>query len=210
MKKLLLTIVAICTAELASAQGRVGFNNASTFNSSDAITISYTNFGSAQGLGGQGIGGDKYSVQLIWVAGTGYNQATFEAANPTYGNVCTGVGTGSAGAAFFAATGNVASGAGFFDAGSIPNPVGTSMPPGLYTMQVLAWYNLGHSTYQSANAAGNVNTGKSGLFVVNATASPTQINSTVFPGFTVSAIPEPSMFSVAALTAAVLLFRRKK
>jgi hypothetical protein len=166
--------------------------------------------GTVGGLAGEGIGGDKYSVQLIWVAGTGYNQATFDAANPTYGVACTGVGGSTASTAFFTNTGPVATGAGFFDAGTIPSPSGYSMPGGRYTMQVLAWYNVGYSTYESARA-GLANVGKSQLFIADSFMPPGPADDTIFPGFSVGTIPEPSTLALAGLGgAAMLLLRRKK
>jgi len=212
MKKLLLIIEAICAAELAFGQGRIGFNNASTFNSSDAITIAPWNQGSSGGLAGQGIGGDKYSVQLVWVAGAGLNQAQFDAGVQHFSVACTGVGSGgSATAAFFAPTGPVATGAGFFDAGAIPSPVGTGMPVGGYTAQVSFWYNVGFSTYQAADAAGK-NVGKSALFNITATVSPTPANNTFFPGFqNMLPAPEPSTPSLMMIGLLMMVwFRRKK
>ena len=212
MKTLVCSLTFAAAATLtAFAQGRVAFNNATTFNASDAITVGNNNMGSLGGLAGEGIGGDKYSVQLLWVAGTGYNQATFDAANPTYGVACTGVGSsGFATNAFFRNTGNVADGAGFFDAGQIPYPTGNSMPvQGWYTMQVLAWYNVGYSTYESARV-GSANVGRSQLFVIIVTAAPGPPANTIFPGFTVGTIPEPSTLALAGLGAVAMLFLRRK
>jgi hypothetical protein len=210
MKTSLLTIVALCAVELtAFAQGRVLFNNVGTFNASDAITVSPFNQGISGGLPGAGIGGNQYAVQLVWVAGTGLTQNQFDTGVQHFGNICTGIGAGgSPNSAFFANTGSVASGGGFFDAGIIPNPVGTGMPAGDYTMQVYAWYNVGFSTFISSFGAGK-NTGKSALFNMTATTI-APANSTVFPAFVVG-IPEPSSLSFAVLaTAVMLLFRRKK
>jgi hypothetical protein len=212
MKKLLLTLTVVSvTAVTAFAQGRVSLNNTATFNASDAVTVGAQHQVTGGGATGNGIGGNEYSVQLVWVAGTGFNQATFDAANPTLGNVATGVGAGgSLSAAFFANTGSTATGAGFFDAGAVPNPVGTSMPAGQYTMQVYAWYNVGFSTYAASSAAGK-NVGKSALFLLSAAAPPGPVNSTVFPAFQVTSIPEPSSLALAGLGAvAMLLIRRKK
>ncbi len=208
-----LSLIAATTATTltAFAQGRVAFNNEGTFNASDAITINTGNMGMPGGLGGQGIGGDKYSVQLVWVAGSGLTQVQFDFGVQNRSQVVTGVGAGgSANAAFLSVTGPVASGAGFFDAGSVPNPIGTSMPAGDYTMQVLAWYSVGFSSYEAA-LAGGVNVGRSPLFNVVATAPASSVNSTIFPGFTVGWIPEPSGLSLTGLGAvAVMLFRRKR
>jgi hypothetical protein len=210
MKTSLLTIVALCAVELtAFAQGRVAFNNSSTFSPSDAITIGAVNQGTSGGLAGQGIGGNQYSVQLVWVAGTGLSQAAFDAGVQTSSQPITGVGGGgSPTAAFLANTGSMASGAGFFDAGIIPNPIGTSMPGGGYTMQVLAWYSVGLTSYNQALAAGK-NLGKSALFNMTATVI-APVNPTVFPAFVVG-VPEPSSLALAGLGAvAMLLLRRKK
>jgi hypothetical protein len=197
-------------------QGRVSFNNTSTFNASDTITVSTYNQGSSGGLAGDGIGGDKYAVQLVWVAGSGLNQAQFNAGVQHFSPACTGVGDGgSASQAFFVNTGPVGSGsgltgAGFFEAGPIPNPIGTGMPVGWYTCQVYAWYNVGFSTWAAAAAAGK-NVGISALFNVNATPIPAPLNNTVFQPFSVQPIPEPSSLALAGLgVVAMLLIRRKK
>src|SRR6185436_7406664 len=141
--KRIYSVFAVLTGSCVTmlGQGRVAFNNissftSSTYNAADAITIYHLNQGTSGGTFGQGIGGNNYSVQLVWVAGTGLTYAEFDLGVQHYSVPCTGVGTGSASAAFFANTGPVASGGGFFDAGSIPSPVGTSMPGGGYTMQV--------------------------------------------------------------------------
>jgi len=200
MKKLLLSLtVAALSVATTYGQGRVAFNNQSTFNNADAITISAQNMGAAGGLAGQGIGGNNYSVQLRWAAGTITGQAAFEAANPLASAAFTGSGV------FLANTGDLATFAGFFDAGTVAN-IGA---PGTYTMQAQAWYNVGAGNANYATATGNV--GRSALFTVNVTASPTPVNSTIFPGFQVSAVPEPSTFALAGLgAAALLLFRRRK
>lgn len=178
-------------------QGRVAFNNA-TYSAPDAITVDALNQGAAGGNTGDGIGNDKYAVQLLFAAGSFASQAAFDAANPTASSVFTGV--------FLVNTGPLATFSGFFDAGQI-----ATATAGTYTMQCLAWYNVGFSTFAAASAGG-VNVGKSALFTINSTASPSPINSTVFPGFTVAAlVPEPSTFALAGLgAAALLLFRRRK
>lgn len=199
MKKLLLSLTAVVLSVATMyGQGRVNFNNQSTFNNADAITIHALNMGAAGGAAGQGIGGNNYSVQLRWAAGTLTTQAAFDNANPLLSAAFTG-------AAFLANTGDLSTFAGFFDAGTVAN-VGA---PGTYTMQAQAWYNVGAGNGAYATATGNV--GRSGLFTVNVTASPTPVNSTVFPGFTVGIVPEPSTFALAGLgAAALLLFRRRK
>jgi hypothetical protein len=199
MKKLLLSLTAgVLSVATMYGQGRVNFNNQSTFNTADAITIGTPNMGAVGGLAGQGIGGDKYSVQLRWAAGTITTQQAFDAAVTA--------GTTSAaftGAAFLANTGPLANFSGFFDAGTVAN-VGA---PGTFTMQTWAWYSVGNPNWVTATG----NRGASQLFTVNVTASPTPVNSTVFPGFIVTAVPEPSTFALAGLgAAALLLFRRRK
>jgi len=210
MKKILLTLTVVgALASTVYGQGRVGFASAG-FNASDAITISSLNMGATGGTTGQGIGGDKYTVQLVWSAGSGLSQAAFDAAR-TFGQNCTGVGTGSASAAFFAVTGSTGTGGGFFDAGTIPNPVGTSMPGGPYTAQVYAWYSGGGATSYAQALSAGVNIGKSGLFNINSTVSPTPFSGTPFVGFQVGTVPEPSSLALAGLGAvAMLLIRRKK
>ena len=161
---------------------------------------------------GSGIGGDKYTVQLVWAAGTGLTQAQLDA-NRVFGALVTGVGNpGNNPGAFYGVTGPTAGGGGYFDAGAIPNPVGTSMPVGVYTAQVYAWYSAsGATSYDQALAFGNVNVGKSALFNFSATAPPTPVNATSFGGFQVGGVPEPSSLALAGLgAAAMLIFRRKK
>jgi len=204
MKKLLLSLTAgVLSVATMYGQGRVNFNNQSTFTTPDAITIAANpnNMGATGGLPGEGIGGDKYSVQLRWAAGTITNQAVFNAAA---GLTSSAIFTGSA--VFLANTGPLSTFSGFFDAGTVAN-VGA---PGTFTMQTWAWYSVGGGANgQWGTATGNK--GASQLFTVNVTASPTPVNSTVFPGFTVGLVPEPSTFALAGLgAAALLLFRRRK
>jgi hypothetical protein len=209
MKKLLLTLTAVAATALTTfAQGTVSFNN-NTFNNPDAITIGSQNMGAAGGQAGWGIGGDLYAVQLVWVAGTGLSQSAFDAGVKNFSVVATGTGAqGSPNVAFFANTGPLSSFSGFFDAGQVPNPAGTSLPPGGYTMQVLAWYKVGFADYNAA-VAGGANAGKSALFNVGVTTIPVQ--STVFPGFTVSAtiVPEPSTLALTGLGALAMLVIRR-
>jgi hypothetical protein len=186
---------------MAFAQGRINFNNQATFSAADAITVGAQNQGVSGGLAGYGIGGNNYSVQLLWVAGVVGSQAAFDAAIPTASAVFTG-------SVFLANTGPLATFSGFFDAGAVAQ----GAPAGTYTFQVLAWYNQGYANYAVAQAAG-ANVGKSQLFQGGSTASPTPPNSTIFPGFTVSStvVPEPGTLALAGLGAAsLLLFRRKK
>jgi hypothetical protein len=168
MKRTFLTLsVIVAFAFTMYGQGRVFFNNESTFNPADAITLPYTSQEP-----GYGIGYPEYAVQLLWVPGTILDQWTFDAAHPTASAVFSGAGV------FAAPTGPTSTGAGFFDAGVVQ--IG---PPGTYTMQVLAWYRVGYPTYD--DAFGLAATGRSALFTIPATASPTPANSTVFPGFMV-------------------------
>jgi hypothetical protein len=203
MKKLLLSLTAaVLSVATMYGQGRVSFNNQSTFAPADAITIGAPNMGAVGGLAGEGIGGDKYSVQLRWAAGTIATQGAFDAA-VTAGTTSAAF---TGGTVFLANTGPLATFSGFFDAG---NAVAMGAPAGTFTMQTWAWYSVGagNATYELATG----NRGASGLYTVNVTASPTPVNSTVFPGFTVVAIPEPSTFALAGLgAAALLLFRRRK
>lgn len=202
MKKLLLTLTLVAASAVTMfGQGRVGFNNQSTFLTTDAITVSTANQGAIGGNAGWGIGGDKYAVQLLWVQGVAANQAAFDAATPVASAVFSG-------SVFLANTSDLANFSGFFDAGV----VNQGTPAGPYTMQVRAWYNVGapNATYAQA-LANSVNTGRSALFSVAVTASPTPVNSTVFPGFQVGLVPEPSTLALAGLgAAAMLIFRRKK
>jgi hypothetical protein len=204
MKKLLLSLTAgVLSVATMYGQGRVAFNNQSTFAPADAITIGTPNMGAVGGLAGQGIGGDKYSVQLRWAAGTITTQTAFDAA-VTAGTTSAAF-TGPT--VFLANTGPLANFSGFFDAGA----VAMGLPAGTFTMQTWAWYSVGNATYAAAGAA-QANRGASSLFTVNVTASPTPVNPTVFPGFAVTApVPEPSTFALAGLgAAALLLFRRRK
>ena len=200
MKKLLLSLTAgVLSVATMYGQGRVAFNNQSTFAPADAITIGTPNMGAVGGLVGQGIGGDKYSVQLRWAAGTITTQTAFDAA-VTAGTTSAAF-TGPT--VFLANTGPLANFSGFFDAGA----VAMGLPAGTFTMQTWAWYSVGNPTWQAATG----NKGASQLFTVNVTASPTPVNPTVFPGFVVTAVPEPSTFALAGLgAAALLLFRRRK
>jgi hypothetical protein len=172
MKRILLTLAAVGLSALTMyGQGRVAFQNQSTFAPADAITVSAQNMGAIGGNAGWGIGGDKYAVQLKWALGNFSTQGAFDAANP--------LSSGSfSGAAFLANTGDLASFSGFFDAGAV-----TIGAAGTYTMQVLAWYNVGaaNASYAGALGAGS-NVGQSGLFQVNVTAAPTPIKRTFCQG----------------------------
>jgi len=196
MKKLLLTLTAVAASALTMyGQGRVFFNNSVSGN---LISIHPTLNAAGEGAAGANVGGN-YSIQLLWAPqGTYASEAAFLAAS---------VGSSPA-FTFFGTTGDNGSGAGFFDAGTIPTPVGTSLPAGTYTMMARAWYNNG--TFATYASAGGHNQGFV-MFTQNAPAFPTQTPNTTFPAFTVGIVPEPSTFALAGLgAAALLLFRRRK
>lgn len=208
MKKILLTLTAVTVSALTMyGQGRVLFNNVA--GAADATVAVSIRTGVGQQAAGEGAAGAfvgaNYSIQLLWAPqGTYASQALFLAAVTASG--------GSSGAFPFIGTtggGPAVDGAGLFDAGQAPPAGNNSMPAGTYTMQARAWYNNGiAATYDLA--AGH-NTGVSGFFDLLATAFPTGPNNTVFPGFTVGVIPEPSTFALAGFgVAALLLFRRRK
>jgi hypothetical protein len=206
MKKTLLTIsLALVSAVTVFGQGRVQFNNVS--GAADAtVAVTITNnaaFARAgEGTAGSFVGGN-YNVMLLWAPQAAYaDEAAFLAAV---------VGSGGT-TSFFGATGGGpgSDGAGLFDAGTVPSPVGTSMPAGNYTMQAQAWYNGGqYATYAAALAAG-ANTGYSQLFNLAATAFPTAAPNTTFSAFSVAAVPEPTVFALAGLGAAALMIVRRR
>jgi hypothetical protein len=194
MKKLLVTITMVALAVgTMYGQGRIGFDNLGTGNT---ITVGPLNQGPSGGAAGANIGAN-YSIQLLWApVGTYANEAAFLAAI---------VGQ-SAAVQFFGVTGGgpTTDGAGLFDGGSVPVPVGS------YTVQARAWFNTGFNSYDLAFAAG-MNTGTSAFQNLDSTAPPTPAQFTSFPSFTVGAVPEPSTFALAGLgVASLLLFRRRK
>jgi hypothetical protein len=197
MKKLLLTLTVVAVSALTMyGQGRVAFNN---FVSGALVRVTADPLQAHAGQGApNSLLDQNYSIQLRWAPqGTYATQAAFDAA----------VLGSSAASAFLPGVD-----AGYYDGGSVPNPVGTSMPVGAYTMQARAWYNGGNfATYDASFAALN-NTGLSAFINISATASPSTPPNTLFNAFTVAApIPEPSMFALAGLgAAALLLFRRRK
>jgi hypothetical protein len=202
MKKLLLTLTVVAASALTMyGQGRVLFNNLSA---ASGITVGAANQGAGGGTPGQNVG-STYSIQLMWAPVGNYaNDVAFAAA---------ALGS-SAAVNFFGTTGGgpTSDGAGLFDGGTIPNPVGTSMPAGAYSMMARAWFNTGFASYDLAKAGGR-NTGYA-IFNLTATAFPAGAPNTVFTPFTVGTgpiIPEPSTFALAGLgAAALLLFRRRK
>ena len=202
MKTVAATISVITVSALTLfAQGRVQFNN---LVSGNAITVSgIRDQGPGAGAAGASVGAN-YSIQLLWApVGTYTNENALVAA---------ALGS-SAATPFFGTTGGspTTDGAGLFDAGTVPNPVGTSMLVGNYTMLARAWFNNGQfATYDLAKVSGR-NTGYI-IFNQSATAFPAGAPSTIFPSFTVGLIiPEPSTFALVGLGAAcLLLFRRRK
>jgi hypothetical protein len=202
MKKLLLTLTMVAASALTMyGQGRVLFNNLSA---ATGIQVRAQNQGASGGTAGQNVGAN-YSIQLMWAP---------------VGNYATDVGfaaaaLGSSGiTAFFGTTGGGPSsdGAGLFDAGTIPNPVGTSMPAGNYSFMARAWFNGGQFGTYDAAKLNNRNTGFV-IFNGSATAFPAGAPNTVFTPFTVGTtgiVPEPSTFALAGLGAAALLFFRRR
>jgi hypothetical protein len=200
MKKLLLTLTVVAASALTMyGQGRVLFNN---LVSGALVTVNPTlNQGASGGAANANVGAN-YSVQLFWApVGTYANDAALFAAR--LGN--------SAAFPFFGTTGGgpTTDGAGLFDGGTIPNPVGTSMPAGNYTMMARAWFNTGFATFDLAFQGGR-NTGYV-IFNQASTAFPAGAPNTTFAPFQVGVVPEPSTFALAGLgAAALLLFRRRK
>jgi len=205
MKKLLLTLTMVAASALTMyGQGRVLFNNLSA---ATGIQIGAVNQQTQGGLGGGTVGqnvGANYSIQLMWAP---------------VGNYATDVGFAlaalgsSSPVAFFGTTGGgpASDGAGLFDGGTIPSPVGTSMPAGNYSFMARAWFNGGQFGTYDAAKLNNRNTGYV-IFPGSATAFPAGAPNTVFAPFTVGvAVPEPSTFALAGLgAAALLLIRRRK
>jgi hypothetical protein len=199
MKKLLLTLTVVtATALTMYGQGRVAFNN---LQAASGITVGAQNQGAGGGTAGQNVG-STYSIQLMWAPVGNYaNDVAFAAA---------ALGS-SAAVNFFGTTGGGPSsdGAGLFDGSTIPNPVGTSMPAGAYSMMARAWFNTGFATYDLAKQATR-NTGYA-IFQLTATAFPAGAPNTVFTPFAVGVpVPEPSTFALAGLGAAALLFFRRR
>jgi hypothetical protein len=195
MKKTLVTFAVIGVSALTVlGQARVAFNNVFSGN---AITVGTPNMGPIGGNVGDGVGDDKYAVELLWKPGTITDLATFLSSSPS-----------SSGALGFfpgSSTGNAASGAGYFDNGLVP----LGGPAGVYTFLVQAWYKVGYANFNLAAGAG-ANVGRSVLFQLNATASPTPPPNTVFPSFTVQAIPEPATLALGGLGIAALFLLRRR
>jgi len=205
MKKVLATITLALASLTVFGQGRVQFNNVS--GAADAtvavsITSNAAQAGAGQGTAGAFVGAN-YSVMLLWAPQAAYaNEAAFLAAV---------VGTGGT-TSFFGATGGgpTSDGAGLFDAGTVPSPVGTSMPAGAYTMQAEAWFNNGQFATYDLAAAANKNVGRSTFFNLAATAFPTAAPNTPITAFTVATVPEPTVFALAGLGAAALMIVRRR
>ena len=187
-----LSLIAASTTALFG-QGRVAFNN---IVSGNLITAwgPYPPYGDY-------LVGSTYSIQLLWAP-----QGTY-ATIPEFMAAVLGQ---SAAFPFIGTTGDAGSAAGYFDGGSVPSPVGTSMPPGNYTMVARAWYNVGFANYDAAVAGGG-GIGWSTFFNMTPTVSPTPPPNTIFPSFTIGVrIPEPSTFALAGLGAAALLLMRRR
>jgi len=199
MKKLLLTLAVVtATALTMYGQGRVHFDNVyngGTIN--EAIRVGTINQGTTGGDTGAFVGGNNYSIQLLWApVGTYANDLALAAA---------ALGT-SAAFPFVGLTGGspTTDGAGLWDAGDV-----STGAAGAYTMMARAWYSAGGLNYDAARQGG-FNTGYA-IFNLTSTAFPTASPDTIFPTFTVGIVPEPSTFALAGLgAAALLLFRRRK
>jgi len=181
-------------------QGRVLFNNLE-YPPGLGITVNISNQGPSGGAAGAFLG-SNYSIELQWAPFGNYvNEIQFAAA---------ALGS-SAPVNFFGSTGGspTTDRAGLFDGGAVPNPIGTSMPAGNYSMMVWAWFNNGQfATYQAAKAA-NRNTGY-GIFNQSATAFPADPPNTLFAPFSVRTVPEPSTFVLAGLGAVCLMILRRR
>jgi len=197
MKKTLLMLTVVVGSALTMyGQGRFNFNN---LTSGNLVSVGTPNQGASGGTAGQNVG-SVYSAQVLWLPGTIADLTTFLNGTPS----------SSTAVAFFGTTGGGPNtdGAGLFDGGT----VATGGAAGTYTMLVQAWFNNGQFSTYALAAAGQKNVGRTPLFQMNVTASPTPAPTTTFAPFTVTAsIPEPTTMVLGGLSAAALLiFRRRK
>ncbi len=219
MKKLMVTTVSLGLFISSSfAQGFFNFDNSANFGSASHLpTISGGGI-PGQGNAGQVIGSDptfatpNYDMTYFWMLGTthsGQGLEPFQFINfgATQGEVDS----------FNGPTGNTAGGGGVVQAG-FQEPTGpTGSPDGtLITIQLFAWYDpTGSGALPAHDAFGNygVNVGWSQLETIRlaTTGDPNVANISSIPAFSIrSVIPEPSIFTLSGMTAALMWVRRKQ